>query len=110
MPFSLRSDEELVAEAQRALEALGVEVVIDSASSSVKACADRQQLWDASNKAVISTSRVLKESIVAGGSVAYACAFLLAPLASKTSVMASPILRNRVGLEAGAAVAWWHSM
>ncbi len=110
MPFSLRSDEELVAEARRALEALGVEVVVDRASSNKQQCAERNQLWLSSNKSVIATSRAMKESTVSGGSVACA-AFLLAPLASKTSVMASPILRNRQFVDGGAAAAaWWRSL
>ncbi len=38
MPFLLRSDEELIAEATRALEELGVEVVLDSTSRSQGQC------------------------------------------------------------------------
>ncbi len=59
MPFILRSDEELIAEAKRGLEALGVEVVIDSMSSTPLQCAQRNQLVQGSNKVAIATSRAI---------------------------------------------------
>ncbi len=57
MPFILRSDEELIAEAQRALAALGVEVVLDPSSGSAPEFWARQPEILGAAQAAILTSR-----------------------------------------------------
>ncbi len=104
MPFSLRSDEELVAEARRALEALGVEVVIDSISSSVPQSVRRHQLAQSRNKVTIATSRAAVVASVTSPEV-FAALLVFCGLGA---IKALPIPRNRAHLDhAAAAAEWW---
>ncbi len=103
MPFSLRSDEELIAEARRALEALGVTVVIDRASRSVQQCVQRDRLWKNNSTVAVITSR-------AALGTAPGCALSGPILASRNKgpghFVALP--RNQQQLDpAAAARAWW---
>ncbi len=101
MPFSLRSDEELIAEAQRALEALGVEVVIDRTSSTTQQVTLRNQLWDPRKLAIV-TSRALVDRAPFPST----CGAILVPSLRGAQSLFLP--RNQPHLEvAAAAAAWW---
>ncbi len=107
MPFSLRSDEELIAEAKRALEALGVEVVIDSASSSVQQVAQRNQLdMHIGRRVAIATSRAVASACAKPRPDAIAAVLITAVPSVQPIAQFALLHRNREHLDVGAA-AWW---
>ncbi len=116
MPFSLRSDEELIAEAQRALEALGVEVVIDRTSSSARQCVEDNMLTQGS-KVAIATSRAIIDSLPAMGSEQCAALLVTAVVSRPPDerillvAKAAGLSSKRDDLDSGAgAVAWWRKV
>ncbi len=115
MPFSLRSDEELIAEARRALEALGVEVVIDSTSSSLEECVQRHELDLSSSKVAILTSRAAVEESAPSEPVEMCAAFLATlvyiPDLGVLSCLRTMLWRTLEQVDVAAGiVAWWRRM
>ncbi len=105
MPFVLRSDEELIAEARRALEALGVEVVIDRASSSAGQSLKTtlRTPSSAQHRVAILTSRAAIDE--AAGPVSPLCS---AVIQSSIAAQGSMLSRHHQHLDtAAAATAWW---
>ncbi len=115
MPFSLRSDDELIAEARRALEALGVDVVLDRSSSSLDECIESNQLAGPIRKSAILTSRAAVNQFTSRGFEACAAllgAFLPLPGAAfRATFQYTTLGRSREMVDvAAAASAWWRKV
>ncbi len=110
MPFSLQSDEALIAEARRGLEALGLEVVLDHASTDLQDCMWVNGLHDTRRRVVISTNRTAiakSDPEHPEKKAALILAVFISDMGETVGAMHS-VRRNRDHADAAAAAAsWW---